>query len=91
MEAACLVNVSAKPVGKAKIAELAINKFINVCQAVLITDTTTWKLDLVFATVTGPATIALKLFAVWIVVRMAFVNHRDVVAIPVGLELCANN
>lgn len=91
MEVAFLVSASVRLAGKAKIVELEINKFINVCPVVRIMDITIWKLALAFATVIGPDMIAHKLFVVWIADQMEFVNPQDAVVTLDGLEHYVNN
>lgn len=90
-EVASLVNVSVKQVGKEKIAEPETSKFINVSQAVPIMGIMSLKPDHVYAIVIGPDMIVHKLFAVWIVDRMEYVNLQGAVAMPDGLELYANS
>ena len=63
MEAVSLANASAKLVGKVKFVEYEINKFINVCQLVLIMATMLLKMVHVYVIVIGVEMTVLKLYA----------------------------
>lgn len=84
-------NAFVKRAGKEKTAELATNKFISACQAVLIMDITISRLDPAFVIVIGLGMIAHKLSAVWIADRMEFASRQGADAILVGMELCVNS
>lgn len=90
-EVASRVNVFVKQVGKEKIVEPETSKFINVCQAAPIMVTMSLKPDHVSAIVIGLDMIVHKLFAVWIVDRMEYVNLQGAVAMPDGRELYVNS